>query len=85
MISSFNPVFISLNCSRPELILQALDVISNFPPFGVYPNLGSVESFNSGKLVRDFSSDALNQFVNEIIKKKCESNWCVLWRETRRY
>lgn len=69
MISSFNPVFISLNCSRPELILQALDVISDFPPFGVYPNLGSVESFNSGKLVRDFSSDALNQFVNEIIKK----------------
>lgn len=68
-ISLYKPLFVSLNCSRPEVILKALDLIKNFSPFGVYPNLGSIESFSSGNLVRDFSNDALKNFINELIKR----------------
>ncbi len=68
-ILPYEPLFISLNCSRPEIILKALDLIINYSPFGVYPNLGSIESFSSGNLVRDFSSVALKNFVKELIKR----------------
>jgi homocysteine S-methyltransferase len=68
-IYSYKPLFISLNCSRPELILKALDIIKEFSPLGVYPNLGSVESFATGKLVRDFPSNSLKNFVAELITK----------------
>lgn len=68
-ISLYKPLFVSLNCSRPEIILKALDLIKNYSPFGVYPNLGSIESFSSGNLVRDFSKDALKNFINELIKR----------------
>lgn len=69
MIYSYEPIFISLNCSRPEFILKALDLIEKFGPFGVYPNLGSIETFSSGQLIRDYSSDALKNFVVELIKR----------------
>ncbi|MCX8056802.1 MAG: homocysteine S-methyltransferase family protein [Ignavibacteria bacterium] len=69
LIEKHNPLFVSLNCSRPELILKALDVLQDFGPFGVYPNLGSIESFSTGKLVRDFRSDELKIFVEELIKR----------------
>lgn len=63
----YEPIFISLNCSRPELILKTLKILKDFSPFGVYPNLGSIESFQSGKLVRDFSQNQLKDFVTELI------------------
>jgi len=63
MIYSYEPIFISLNCSRPEFILKALKTLKDFPPFGVYPNLGSIETFQSGKLIRDFSNEQLENFV----------------------
>lgn len=68
MILSYDPIFISLNCSRPEFILKALKVLKDFQPFGVYPNLGSIESFHSGKLVRDFSQSQLQDFVKKLIE-----------------
>lgn len=67
MIFSYNPAFISLNCSRPEVILNALDMINQFGPFGVYPNLGSVNTFSTGQLVRDFSLNQLKNFITELI------------------
>lgn len=67
MIFSYEPIFISLNCARPEFILKALKVLKNFQPFGVYPNLGSIESFHSGKLVRDFSQLQLKDFAKRLI------------------
>lgn len=67
MIFSYNPAFISLNCSRPELILKALDIINQFGPFGVYPNLGSVNTFSTGQLVRDYSLNQLKDFITELI------------------
>ncbi|NPV10829.1 MAG: homocysteine S-methyltransferase family protein [Ignavibacteria bacterium] len=67
MIFNYEPNFISLNCSRPEFILQALEILNEFKPFGVYPNLGSIESFQSGKLVRDFTDSQLNDFVKKLI------------------
>lgn len=70
MIFSFDPIFVSLNCSRPELILNALDILKTYFPFGVYPNLGSVDSFRSNLLVRDFSQNALKNFIYELIKRK---------------
>ncbi len=68
-VYSYEPLFISLNCSRPEFILKALDLVEEFGPLGVYPNLGSIESFSSGHLVRDYSSDALKNFVIELNKQ----------------
>lgn len=67
MIFNYEPNFISLNCTRPEFILQALEILNDFKPFGVYPNLGSIESFQSGKLVRDFTDSQLNDFVKKLI------------------
>lgn len=67
MIFNYEPNFISLNCSRPEFILKALEILIDFKPFGVYPNLGSIESFQSGKLVRDFTDSQLNDFVKKLI------------------
>ncbi|MGB9665075.1 MAG: homocysteine S-methyltransferase family protein [Ignavibacteria bacterium] len=67
LIYRYEPIFISLNCSRPELIRKALKILKDFSPFGVYPNLGSIESFQSGKLVRDFSQSQLQNFVKELI------------------
>ncbi len=69
IIYSYEPLFISLNCSRPELILKALSLIIDYQPLGVYPNLGSVESFASANLIRDISNDLLTNFVNELIEK----------------
>ncbi len=66
---AFQPVFVSLNCSRPEIILKALNILSEYQPFCVYPNLGSVESFNTGNLVRDFSKDQLKEFLHVVINK----------------
>lgn len=68
-IYSYKPFFISLNCSRPEIILKALNHLINFHPLGVYPNLGSSSSFPSQKLVRDFSEQELKDFVYELINK----------------
>lgn len=69
MIYSYKPLFISLNCSRPENILKATDLISEYSPLGVYPNLGSVNSFATGKLARDFSIESLKEFTKILIKK----------------
>ena len=67
MIYNFEPIFISLNCSRPEFILRALEILKEYQPLGVYPNLGSIASFQSGKLVRDFSDIHLKLFIKELI------------------
>lgn len=68
MIYNYEPIFISLNCSRPEFILKALKILKDFSPFGVYPNLGSIESFQSGKLVRDFPKGQLEDFVKILVE-----------------
>lgn len=65
---SFNkPLFISLNCCRPEIIFKTVNLMKDFKPFGVYPNLGSADSFNTNKLVRDFSKTSLADFTNFMI------------------
>lgn len=67
LIYKYEPLFISLNCSRPEFILNALNLLKQYAPFGVYPNLGALETFNSGNLVRDFSNSQLIEFTQELI------------------
>lgn len=69
MIYTYNPLFISLNCSRPENILKAIDLISEFYPLGVYPNLGSINSFATGKLIRDYSIVNLIDFTKVLTNK----------------
>lgn len=69
MIHSYKPLFISLNCSRPENILKAIELISEYSPLCVYPNLGSVNSFATGKLVRDYSIESLREFTKILIRK----------------
>ena len=71
-ILEYEPLFISLNCSRPETILNAINLLQEFKPFGVYPNLGSVESFNTDKLVRDISDSMLTEFVNKMIETQAK-------------
>lgn len=71
-ILEYEPLFVSLNCSRPETILNAANLLQEFKPFGVYPNLGSVESFNTDKLVRDISDSMLTEFVNKMIETQAK-------------
>ncbi len=67
LIFYFKPIFISLNCSRPEVIINSLPLLKKYSHFGVYPNLGSVESFNTSKLVRDYSFNKLSEFIRILI------------------
>ncbi|MBU2446866.1 MAG: homocysteine S-methyltransferase family protein [Bacteroidetes bacterium] len=71
-ILRYEPLFVSLNCARPKTILNAANLLQEFKPFGVYPNLGSVESFNTDKLVRDISVSKFTEFVNNMIETQAK-------------
>ncbi len=66
-ILRYEPIFISLNCSRPESLINALPMLADFKPFGVYPNLGSLKSFTEHILLRDFTKSELTDFTNFVL------------------
>lgn len=71
-ILRYESLFVSLNCARPETILNAANLLQEFNSFGVYPNLGSLELFNTDKLVRDISVSKLTEFVNIMIEAQAK-------------
>jgi homocysteine S-methyltransferase len=67
-IFQYDPLFISLNCCRPEILIKTIKLIREFKPFGVYPNLGSVNSFNTNNLIRDFTVTDLTALTNFMLE-----------------
>jgi len=63
----YDPIFVSLNCCHPDSLINALPMLADSNPFGVYPNLGTVDSFTKNFLVRDFTESDLTDFTNSVI------------------